>query len=515
MWRSDKGSLAASMGLGSLALVPAWDAVLSLPGSARGWIPLMWVLGGTLVLTAALETYRRAPRAVRVWLGLAVGAVMAALLFEALAFLYVDLKNSLAVVAGPWYRWARNLIASVVVLAMGSLLWLGMRNGASWMRGLLTDGLALFAALPAVLVVSYLLPGPTPREHESAVPARRVVVALVLDELDTIAIDADIANLPNFAAIRAQALGASRMYPPANYTSESLPGMITGENFEQATYSRRDVHVLPAGSTDWLSLSRRGNLFEDAKLLGARGALIGWHLPYCTIVRTVYPCWDDAAYRAPGNSISLPVWLLGHSRLFAAAENRWLDGKVDDVREYSRAFLASAQNYRLQHIGEIFSDQRNVLLQTLEARRSELVFAHLACPHAPSFDREQVPKLDMFQAYAANLRRCDRLLGEVLGLLDRGRYVDGWALVVTSDHWFRGRDWLDAGRPLTTPSERRVVPFYVMTAGATQPQVTDVLSNSRVLRRLVAAALEPGFTLARARSFIESQGDSPTVLRRF
>ncbi|HNJ82003.1 MAG TPA: sulfatase-like hydrolase/transferase [Piscinibacter sp.] len=515
MTLSARQGLAASLGLGSLALLPAWDAVLSLPGAARGWTPLAWVLGGTLTLTIALEMCRRASRPARLMLGLAVGAVLAALLFETLAFFYVDLKNSLAVVAGPWYRWARDLIAAAVLLASGFLLWLGVRKGASWIRGLLSEALALLAALPAVLVVSYLMPGAMPPQHESAAQARRVVVALVLDELDTSAIDADIANLPNFAAIRARAFSASRMYPPANYTSESLPGMIAGENFEQATYSRRDVHVLPAGSSDWLSLSGRGTLFEDARQRGARAALIGWHLPYCTIVRTAYPCWDDAAYRAPGHSISLPVWLLGHSRLYSAAENRWLDGKAADVREYSRAFLSSAQNYRLQHIGEIFADQHNALLQTLESGRSELVFAHLACPHAPSLHRDQVAKLDMFQAYAANLRVCDRLLGEVLGLLERGRYADGWALAVTSDHWFRGRDWLDAGRPLSTPSARRPVPFYLLTAGAAAPETTDVTSNSRVLRRLVIDALDPGFMPARARSLIESQGDSPTILRRF
>ena len=115
------------------------------------------------------------------------------------------------------------------------------------------------------------------------------------------------------------------------------------------------------------------------------------------------------------------------------------------------------------------------------------------------------------------MRVCDAAVRQPhrRGLLERGRYADGWALAVTSDHWFRGRDWLDAGRPLSTPSARRPVPFYLLTAGAAAPETTDVTSNSRVLRRLVIDALDPGFMPARARSLIESQGDSPTILRRF
>ena len=81
------------------------------------------------------------------------------------------------------------------------------------------------------------MPGAMPPQHESAAQAGRVVVALVLDELDTSAIDADIANLPNFAAIRARAFSASRINPSGQLHLESLPGMIAGENFEQATYS--------------------------------------------------------------------------------------------------------------------------------------------------------------------------------------------------------------------------------------------------------------------------------------
>ena len=59
---------------------------MQLPGAARGWTPLAWVLGGTLTLTIALEMCRRASRPARLMLGLAVGAVLAALLFETLAF---------------------------------------------------------------------------------------------------------------------------------------------------------------------------------------------------------------------------------------------------------------------------------------------------------------------------------------------------------------------------------------------------------------------------------------------
>jgi arylsulfatase A-like enzyme len=122
----------------------------------------------------------------------------------------------------------------------------------------------------------------------------------------------------------------------------------------------------------------------------------------------------------------------------------------------------------------------------------------------------------MYAAYASNLRECDHLLGEVTATLNRNTQQNRWTLIVTSDHWFRGRDWREAGKPLLAPAQRRTVPFYLLMGGESGAAYsTEKLSNSRVLRRLVLEAGDQSFDYAKARALIEAYGDAPTALRPF
>jgi len=506
---------AAASGMAALALLPAWGAILSLSVSQRSWEPLLWLVGGTLLLTVlTLLSVAAQGRARFVLRGL-VCVTVGLLLIEMAAFLYLTLKDMLAFVAGPHYRLARNGVAAGMVFVVLAVVAYTARHGLAALRRATVSGFALMGALPLVLVASYFV---VPSDHRQSTDgvANTPVVVLIFDELDDSAIAADLSRLPNFAALGANALSARQMYPPANYTSESLPGMLTGETFTDAVFSRQEVHVRTTANAAWADLSGRGTLFSDAVERRRRTELIGWHLPYCSMFTKLQSCWDDAAFRAPGRAVSLPVWLFGSSRLVAAAYNKIFRDKTSDLNEYSRAFLASPAMYRLHRIGDIFGEQRTRLLGVLGAQRSELVFAHLACPHAPSLDRNQVTHLDMYAAYASNLRECDRLLGDVTTALNKGKYPQRWTLIVTSDHWFRGRDWLDAGRPSLAPTQRRTVPFYLLVAGESGIALsTEILSNSRVLRRLVQEAGEPSFDYAKARALIEAHGDSATALRPF
>ncbi len=518
MIRREKRRLAsAALALSGLCLLPAWDAILVLPGSVRTWEPVSWLIIGTLVAwVLAAMGMGVWPRMGGAWRALAAGAV-AILLAETSAFLYGDFKSTLTTQLGPSYVFVRNIIAGLVVVMIFAVCVSVWRLGVRQVLAKLTSSLGILAPLPLVLMTAYFWGVESaPKEDAAGAIANRAVVVLVFDELDDTAISADLNHLPNFAVLRKVGLSATHMYPPANYTSESLPGMLTGEVFQEALYSRSDVHVRHFGESVWHRLSLRGNLLKDSTDLGRRTALVGWHLPYCTFVPQFVSCWDDSRYWAPGGEIGLSEWMLGHSRLYNIYESYRLASLAGDLRNYSREFLASSQMYRLKRIGKIYSEQKEQLLKTLDNRRHELVFAHLACPHPPSLVGEEVNQLDIYEAYARNLRECDGLLGSVMSRLKESGYSEGYALIVTSDHWFRGRDWLDAGRPSEEPSHRRKVPFHLLLSGQQKfPGEVDTITNSRVLRQFVGSAADAKFTLDDARSILARQGDSPTALRKF
>ena len=508
---------AASFALSGLCLLPAWDAILALPGSVRTWEPVCWLIFGTLVAwVVTIAAMGVGPKLGWIWRAVSTG-IVAICIFETSVFLYVDIKNVLAMHLGPNYFLVRNIIAGLLVTGALGVCVIVWRLGVRRVVVKLTSALQILAPLPLVLIGAYFLgvkSGYTALvEGEKT---NRTVVVLVFDELDETRVSADLGRLPNFAALRKNGLSASQMYPPANYTSESLPGILTGEIFQETFYSGNEVYVRHYGDSDWLRLSSRGNMIEDAVQRGSRTALIGWHLPYCAVVSRSVSCWDDASYRVPGGEVGLPEWMLGHSRLYSIYESRRLSSMSNNVSNYSREFLSSSQMYKLKRIGSIYENQKQQLLKALDSQSYDLVFAHIACPHPPSLVKTEVNQLDMFEAYARNLRECDGLLGSVMSRLQDGDYAKGYALVVTSDHWFRGLDWLDAGRPLVTPSHRRTVPFHVFLSDhQISAKDVDVITNSRVLRQFVYAASDPGFTLQNARQILSRQGDSPTAMRPF
>jgi hypothetical protein len=507
------------LALGTLALLPAWDSVTSLPAHARSAAALGWVVGGTAVLTALLLAMAGAWRAGRNWRWLVVVGValpMAWLLLESAAFLLVHLKESLVVAAGGRYLFWRNVLGLAGGAALsGALAWTWWRGWGA-LRAVLSRGLSALGALPLVFVASTFLGSPArTASPENAAPAARTTVVVVFDELDASVLARHIDRLPNFRRLQATAMSADAIYPPANYTTESLPGMISGQDFEEASYTLDEIHVRPAGQVAWQRMSTAPSIFSDAIAAGQRVDVVGWHLPYCAVFRGLSSCWDDAAFRAPGADVSLVEWMLGHSRWVGWFNDRALERKRSDVREFSKAFFASPVNYRLHHIGEIFQAQRERLLSVLRKRQSEMVFAHLACPHPPSQVRAEVGTLDVFEAYDANLLACDRLLGEVTELLGAQSGAKS-TLLVTSDHWFRGLDWQDTKKPMTLPRSRRAVPFYLRIGDADgKSHTTAVVSNTRVLRTLGRAMGTPGFDYEQARSVIEREGDGTTRLRRF
>lgn len=516
---------ALALGLATLALLPAWDSVVSLPAQDRGWEALAWPAAVTALLTAGLVVvYRWRGHAARLLLQLPLVLLLGLLLIDTAAFLVATLRALVEVQAGARYGMVRNGIMTLAAVAAAAWVVRGWRQG--WRRPVqdATAVVSVLCALPAVFVASYLLGlaslQAAPSAAPSKAPAKHTTVVLIFDELDDTVMSKRIESLPNFRRLREHALIAKAMYPAANYTTESLPAMLTGKDYAYTSYSRDEIHVQPADRTTWQAMSKMPSLLSDAVGRGERVDVVGWHLPYCSVFKSLQSCWDDAAWRAPGRAVWLPVWMLGHSRLWARLEQHWLDtrhrGMGGNMREYSRVFFAAPSNYRLRRIGEIYTAQAAAVRQLVTQGRSELIFAHLACPHPPSLTATEVDSQDAFKAYDNNLVQCDRLLGEVLQGLQGRAPATGWSLVVTSDHWFRGHDWLEAGRPLAVPSQRQTVPFLVLLdSGPATGQATFQIATTRVLRKLTTTLATGTATYEQVRALIDAQGDGPTRLRSF
>ena len=509
---------AAASGVATFAVLPAWDAILSLPPPSRSFIAILSVLGVNLIVFLSLILFYKYKTSLHNGLKIVIYICFSAILFESAAFFYYDFKATLALITGPSnYFMIRDALLLVAAVLLAFIILRVIRFGPKFIYRISYSISSLFGLLPIILITSYLYhPSPEvsiPRTEESS---KRAVVVVVFDELDDSFLDANVAELPNFSSMYKRSLVAKNVFPPANYTSESIPGLLTGKLYKATDYSRRGAHVLNSQpDAKWVSLGTEDHLFADAIKNGARVSIIGWLLPYCKIFTQAHSCWDDINFRAPGHSVSIIDWLAGHSRILTLINNYRLSQIEENISEYSITLFSSPQHYHLQRIGEIFGQQKAETLKAIKNQRSELIYSHLACPHAPSIDRSLVNKLDVFDAYKQNLRECDAFLGDLLKELDNVGFENGWTLIVTSDHWFRARDWLEAGKPNTFPSSRRTVPFYLTNSNQYTQHHSDNVSNSRFLRSLSVKALSPEFNAATAKVIIESHGDDITILRPF
>lgn len=501
--------LGPALGVATLALLPAWDAVGALPGHAQNLSAWGWMIGATALIAGAIDAGGSLSGLWRLLAGTLLALMLCPLLIDSAMFILDAVRDVLARTAGSHYASARTgLVIAAGVAAVG-LAWWVHRSGLAALRDRLWSFLSLLAPLPLVVALSTAWSMNGSARVVSDAPVERRLVVLVFDELDGVEVARSPARLPNFHRLEATGLSAHEMYPPANYTAESLPAMLSGDDYDAATYTGRDVHVRLADRTDWSRLSDRHTLLSRS---ASRKAVIGWHLPYCSAFPGLDSCWDDSAFRAPGEFVPLPEWLAGSDRLVRTWTSLRLAQHRSNVADYSAELFVSPPQFRLRRIGRIFAEQRRELLQALAGRRFELVFGHLACPHPPGLEPSLPEPMD--RAYTRNLAACDELLGEVLRML---RAAGGkWQIVVTSDHWFRYRDWLESGQPESTPATRRKVPFYLLTdEGPGVAWSTQTLTNSRVLPKLAAMAEQGTLDYPGARRAIDAFGDARTLLRRF
>jgi hypothetical protein len=231
--------LAFALGVAVITLLPAWDAIGALPPHATSLAAWAWMLGATALVAIAvvLAAGRRGvQRAVAV---LVLAVVLAPLLIDTAMFVADTLRDALVRAAGAHYRSARAAVLLLgVVLAVGLAIW--ARRGP-WpkirRRGIAT--VSLLAPLPLVVALGALWPAADEgRDGAAAAPAARRLVVLVFDELDATEVARSAADLPNLRRLSALGLNASSMFPPANYTAESLPALLSGEDYEVAKAGR-------------------------------------------------------------------------------------------------------------------------------------------------------------------------------------------------------------------------------------------------------------------------------------
>ena len=450
-WRNAACCIAAA----SLLFFPSWEEMF--PGTTKQTIQGVTValnglvaLWGQIILLGSLGylgfSRMRSPRIKRSLGLLAALCIFAVILPVVLRYL---LHTSLGISRAQFlsHIGRKGLLIAGLVPTTSTLIAISLRPELA-MRAVKALFLIL---LPAPFFFTWTIvrsiPGSAPMapngpapNHGPPRPTKAVV--LIFDELDEeFAFQARPRwiPMPMFDRFAKEYGSYPNCWPVAGETYRSLPSLATGRPWLGAG-TGRGLEVLLKSPTNkgWQTWTKTDDLFVSVGTRGWRTRNVQWlHTLSSAFLEpraglTVYhqsdePGWDHACW--------------AYQTAWGTLRRSW-EGVGSNLRLTARlvqnpAYMDDLPFRREAMIQRMVQD----LMDTLTLRQTDLIWAHLPCPHAPAFwDARKGRFLESWDPRVSsldNMAFADIILGRVREQMERQGDWDGALVVITSDHWQR------------------------------------------------------------------------------
>ncbi len=284
----------------------------------------------------------------------------------------------------------------------------------------------------------------------SGKPGRRVLWLLfdAMDQRMTFDSRLPSLHLPELDRFRGQSLWASAAYPPARYTSYSIPALLTGRLFQEANPIAPDQILLtPRGGGPAVSWTSLPTIFFDVRKLGLDTRVTGWYHPYCRVFgQELVECTSELGVdsRNTQESYAAHLGLAGATR-FALIQ------RADDVLSALHVIAGRPSDLRAQAFAqhrhqEQFLAIRKRALDTLPKFTSGLYYIHWPIPHPPGiYNRARSSfDVDLDRTFLDNIALVDRTLGEIRSTMETAGIWDDTTVIITADHGYRPEVWQGA-----------------------------------------------------------------------
>ncbi|MCS6953706.1 MAG: sulfatase-like hydrolase/transferase [Bryobacterales bacterium] len=302
--------------------------------------------------------------------------------------------------------------------------------------------------------------------------------------------------LPELDLWRQQSLFASHALPPGRHTLTSISAMLTGlPVWRVQPFSRTDAWLILHGQPEPVKWSEARSVFRELAASGDRVAVVGWAVPYCRLYRALLAecCWWETSVRHTSKGSTLAEITGWQLRSLVETTN---------FSPFGQSGLA-ADHY------QTWRSMMDHLVRLLGDPTLHLIFAHLPVPHAPYFYDRVRKRFDRGNSLAAGyldqLEVVDHSVREIREALQRAGLWDRTAVLLTSDHSFRG------ARALRQAYDPRI-PFVLRFPGMSDAIVYRREFNTIVAGKLVAAILRGALaTPSEAADWLERQRASPQL----
>jgi hypothetical protein len=341
-------------------------------------------------------------------------------------------------------------VVAVGLIWAGLLIFLALRVPKVALR-LYKAGSSLLAGFAAfALVMTWQLgratlwrPGPQAFSSSIAVdsPLKSRLVWILFDELayqPTFEARDPSLQLPNLDRLRSESTLYTDMTPIAYRTTKAVPSLLLGRAVTDVTYTADNQYLVQYDEVDqWKTFDAHATLFGMAKQHGLTTSIVGWYIAYCPVfVGVATDCYwsnEDAQDRGP-------------TRLDASfVENVIFPLRIlaEQIVSPGLAWADTAKWNAEGHIASV-KDVSQHALRTVATSQADILYLHLPAPHPPAFWDRRTGKYAVGGSYLDSLDYSDRLLGQMLDLLEAQPRWAATTLIVQGDHSWRTKMW----RPL-------------------------------------------------------------------
>ena len=436
-----------------------------------------------------------------------LGAVLWAILVPlSRTKIYRWVKLVLAVVVPPYLIWRMQALMPFVmsdglvpiILAVWAavllLLLLRFRRIYNYtMRvgdfiGIFFAAFAVFSAVQ-LLWVMHWKPGPYERHAvwnpvsapDAVHPARQhpLLVWVVFDELSYDQVFEHRAHdlaLPHFDALREMSTTFTNVQPVGYKTVKIIPSLLTGRTIDDYRFRFNNSFVVHyEGEHGWQPVAGRDTVFGDAHNAGWRTAAVGWYNPYCTI-------YGDALDDCYFMNLDRIDGLMSQRDTFV--KNMWspLEQMVREIRAPAKADRRGC-NYDVKQRLSTDLDLQSHWVELLKTDQADFVFLHLSVPHSPNVWSRMNDAYTQLcdSSYLDNLALADRVLGQMMEMLQSSPRWKDTTMIVEGDHGWRIDlwDWLPSWTQEDDAASRGVFDprpaVLIHQAGQTAPQTVTTL----------------------------------------
>jgi len=311
-------------------------------------------------------------------------------------------------------------------------------------------GLALFAAVtrigqgpPGGLYANFPLQPALPQP-----PDAPHVVWVIFDEWDnylTFHQRPPGIDLPAIDRFASESVHATNVLPPATMTVVSVPSLLTGRTFVEATPRNYQELMLTTESKQTVPFREQDTIFAAARHSGMNVGIVGWFLPYCRLIPECTVCEWHAGMGIAGRMQYEDPQSVG---LLMAQD---LNIQVKEIPLFYRFGIEVDTPIHQKLHGRTYNQVHQDMARALTDRRLNFLFVHMSVPHGPMIYSAAEEKITTGAKlnYADNLRLTDRTVAGIRQILEQAGMWDSSIVLLSSDHPLRVRYY-----------QRRFIPNY-------------------------------------------------------